>query len=110
MEAASGQDLRPFFTQWLTRTGVPASRVRGDIRLDESNLVSVRQVNTADPYEFPLELGISGASVPPDRENAGRGVTPRSRSGDAEPASVTLDPNVSLLAAFGALRPVRNGV
>ncbi len=110
MEAASGQDLRPFFTQWLTRTGVPA--IEGSWRYDasaKSILVSVRQVQTADPYEFPLELGISGASGPPrivSLQVAGRDAS-ITIPVDAEPASVTLDPNVSLLAAFGAFGPVR---
>ena len=86
--------------------------IEGSWRYDaaaKSIVVSVRQTQTADPYEFPLELGIAGASGPSrvvSLQVAGRDAS-MTIPVDAEPASVTLDPNVSLLAEFGAFGPVR---
>jgi aminopeptidase N len=101
MEEASGQDLGPFFKQWLTRSGVPA--IDGTWRYDaaaKAIVVSVRQTQTADPYEFPLDVGVSAASGAPrivEMQVKGR-ETSMAIPADAEPASVTLDPNVWLLA------------
>ena len=104
MEAASGEDLSSFFTQWLTRSGVP--KLEGSWRYDaaaKSIVVSVRQTQTAEPYAFPLDLGITTASGP--TRVVRMQVTGRNASMtipvDAEPASVSLDPNVWLLAEFG---------
>ncbi len=107
MEAESGQDLGPFFKQWLTRSGVPA--IEGTWRYDaaaKNVVVTVRQTQTADPYEFPLDVAVTPASGPARivrlqmQARAGTGTIPV----DAEPVSVSLDPNVWLLAEFGAFR------
>jgi len=105
METASGRDLAPFFRQWLTRSGVPA--IEGSWRYDaaaKSVVVTVRQTQAGDLYDVPLDVGVTPASGPARIVRLamnGRAVT-ATIVVDAEPASVTLDPNVWLLAEFGA--------
>jgi aminopeptidase N len=108
MEEVSGQDLRWFFAQWLTRSGVP--QVSGSWRYDAAVrqvVVTVRQTQTADPFRFALGLGISAASgsSPAIRQVQ---VTERESTfriaAEAEPASVVLDPGVWLLADFGSFQ------
>jgi aminopeptidase N len=108
MEEVSGQDLRWFFAQWLTRSGVP--QVSGDWRYDTAAkqiIVTVRQTQTADPYRFALGVGVSAVagSSPAVRQVqvTGRESTFRIAA-DAEPASVVLDPGVWLLADFGSFQ------
>jgi len=102
MEKVSGQDLRWFFAQWLTRSGVP--HLSGDWRYDATAkqiVVTVRQTQTGDPYRFALGVGVSAASAssPAVRQVQ---VTERESTfriaAEAEPASVLLDPGVWLLA------------
>ena len=60
MEEVSGQDLRWFFAQWLTRSGVP--QVSGTWRYDAAAkqiVVTVRQTQTGEPYRFALGVGVS---------------------------------------------------
>jgi aminopeptidase N len=108
MEEVSGQDLRWFFAQWLTRSGVP--QVSGDWRYDavaKQIVVTVRQTQAGDPFRFALGVGVSAASAssPAIRQVQ---VTERQSTfriaADAEPASVVLDPGVWLLADFGSLQ------
>jgi aminopeptidase N len=108
MEEVSGQDLRWFFAQWLTRSGVP--QVSGDWRYDtaaKQMIVTVRQTQTAEPYRFALGVGVSAVagSSPAVRQVqvTGRESTFRIAA-DAEPASVVLDPGVWLLADFGSFQ------
>jgi len=109
MEEASGQDLASFFTQWLTRSGVPA--LEGTWRYDPSAkavVVSLHQVQPGMPYEFPVEIGITSAS------GASRVVRMQVKSAeasmtipvDAQPGSVLLDPDVWLLADLKPLARV----
>jgi aminopeptidase N len=105
MEAVSGQDLRWFFAQWLTRAGVP--RVSGSWRYDARGkqvVVTVQQTQTGDPYRFWLGIGVSSTpgSAPAVRrvEVTGRESTFTIPS-DAAPPAVALDPGVSLLAELG---------
>jgi aminopeptidase N len=112
MEAESGQDLTSFFKQWLTRSGVPA--IEGTWRYDAAAkrvVITVRQTQTGDPYEFPLDVGVtpaSGTTRVVRVQVKGRELT-ASIPADAEPASVTLDPNVWLLADFGSFSRQVNG-
>jgi len=105
MEAASGQDLKWFFSQWLTRSGVPA--IEGTWRYDaaaKAVVVTVRQTQTADPYQLSLGIGVAaatGASQVTQMKITGREAT-ISIPSDTEPASVTLDPNTWVLAEFGS--------
>jgi aminopeptidase N len=108
MEEVSGQDLRWFFAQWLTRSGVP--QVSGNWQYDAAArqvVLTVRQTQTADPFRFALGVGVSAASgsSPAIRQVL---VTERESTfriaAEAEPASVVLDPSVWLLADFGSFQ------
>jgi aminopeptidase N len=108
MEEASGTDLGWFFTQWLTRAGVP--QVSGTWRYEAAAkqiVVTVKQTQTSEPYRFALGVGVStiGSAVPTVRQVQ---VTDRESTfsipADAEPTSVVLDPGVWLLAEFGAFQ------
>ena len=108
MEDVSGQDLRPFFAQWLTRSGVP--QLSGSWRYDSAAkqiVVTVRQAQSGDPYRFPLGVGVSSTagSLPTIRQVQ---VTGRESTftipSEAEPATVVLDPGVWLLAEFGSFQ------
>jgi aminopeptidase N len=108
MEEVSGQELRWFFAEWLTRSGVP--QVSGSWRYDSAArqiVVSVRQTQTGDPFRFSLGVGVSAAA------GAATAVYPMQVTGrettfnipaDAEPASVVLDPGVWLLAELGSFQ------
>jgi aminopeptidase N len=105
MEEVSGTDLGWFFTQWLTRAGVP--QVSGTWHYDASTkqiVVTVKQSQTSEPYRFALGIGVStiGSAIPTVRQVQ---VTDRESTftfpAEAEPASVVLDPGVWLLAEFG---------
>ena len=106
MEEVSGQDLRWFFAQWLTRSGVP--QLSGNWRYDAAAkqiVVTVRQTQAGDPFRFALGVGVSAASAssPAIRQVQ---VTERESTvriaAEAEPASVVLDPGVWLLAELGS--------
>jgi aminopeptidase N len=104
MEAVSGQDLRWFFAQWLTRSGVP--QVSGSWRYDaalKQVVVTVRQTQAEEPYRFAVDVGVSAAGSPPAVTRvqiAGREATVTIPAA-AEPAAVALDPGVWLLANLG---------
>ncbi len=108
MEEVSGQDLRWFFAQWLTRSGVP--QLSGSWRYDAAAkqiVVTVRQTQAGDPYRFALGVGVSAASgtAPAIRQVQ---VTGRESTfnipAETEPASVVLDPGVWLLAELGSFQ------
>jgi aminopeptidase N len=108
MEDASGQELRWFFDQWLTRSGVP--QVSGSWRYDAAAkqiVVTVQQTQPADSYRFALGIGVAATAgaLPAVRQVQ---VTKRESTftipSDSEPASVVLDPSVWLLAEFGSFQ------
>jgi len=108
MEEVSGQDLGWFFTQWLTRSGVP--QVSGSWRYDSAAkqvVMTVRQTQAGDPFRFALGVGMSvgSAAAPVIRQVqvAGRESTFRIPA-DAEPAAVVLDPGAWLLADLGSFQ------
>jgi aminopeptidase N len=101
MEAAGGRDLRGFFAQWLTRSGVP--RVEGRWRYDEARKsvdVSVTQTQPEPPFRMNLEVAIASATGERTIERAVWDSMRQSFSFSASfvPATVTLDPNTTLLA------------
>ncbi|HET6956610.1 MAG TPA: M1 family metallopeptidase [Vicinamibacterales bacterium] len=102
MERASGQDLSWFFTQWLTRSGVPT--VAGTWRYDAAArqlVVTIRQTQTTDPYRFQMGVGIvqtTGALPRVVQAQVAERETSITIPTDAAPASVVFDPNVALLA------------
>jgi len=101
MERASGQDLRWFFAQWLTRSGVPA--LAGTWSYDAADrqvVVDVKQTQAGDVYRLPIEIGIAASPAAAPRiervELTGREAR-FTIAADAEPQSVVLDPNTWLL-------------
>jgi aminopeptidase N len=102
MEQVSGRNLQAFFTQWLTRPGVPQVQVRW--RHDPQRQaveVTVTQTQPGEPFVFPLELRVSsrGGEAPVDaRWMIER--TPHTATIPVGfvPATVTVDPSVWLLA------------
>jgi len=106
MEEVSHQDLRGFFAQWLTRSGVP--QLSGSWRYDSAAkqaVVTVRQTQATDPFRFSLGVGVSTAAGTAATVHQMQ-VTSREATftipADAEPASVVLDPGVWLLAELGS--------
>ena len=102
MERASGQDLSWFFSQWLTRSGVPS--VTGTWRYDAAArqlVVTIRQTQAADPYRFQMSVGViqTPGSAPRVVETQVKGrETSITIPADAAPASVVFDPNAGVLA------------
>ena len=107
MEEASDQDLASFFKQWLTRSGVPA--IEGTWYYDAAAkgiVVTVRQTQAGDAYQFPLDIGVTPATGPTrvvEMQVNGREAS-MTIPVDAEPTGVTLDPNVWLLAELVGVR------
>ena len=105
-EQVSGKQLEWFFTQWLTRAGVPA--IEGTWRYDAGRKVvelTLGQSQTAPAFRVKLDVGI--AATP--------GALPRVESVemtakqatytfplDAAPAEVSLDPHTTLLMTAGS--------
>jgi aminopeptidase N len=108
MERHAGTDLTWFFSQWLTRSGVPS--LKGTWSYDAATkhiVVDLAQVQAGDPYRLPLEIGITASAAAAPRiervELAGRDGHFTIRV-DAEPSAVILDPNTWVLmepALFG---------
>lgn len=101
LSEASGQDLTAFFHQWLYEPGQPdiratwhydAARKAVDLR--------VEQLQDDPVFTFDLDVGVAPAVGSPPRVETVH-VTARVQSftiaADAEPASLSLDPNVWLL-------------
>jgi aminopeptidase N len=104
MEQASGQQLSWFFDQWLNRAGIP--EVSGGWRYDAAAKqiqVELSQTQTGDIYRLPIEIGVA----PPDGQVRVERVELTGRTGrfvvkaDAEPRTVTLDPNTWVLIQPG---------
>jgi aminopeptidase N len=102
MEQASGQDLSWFFSEWLTRSGVPT--IDGSWRYDAAAkqiVVTIRQTQNADPYRFQMGVGViqtAGALSRVTEAQVKERETTISIPADAAPVSVVFDPNVALLA------------
>jgi aminopeptidase N len=67
MSAAAGEDLSPFFAEWIDRPGAPALRVesakvvtRGDGRVVELELA---QVQAGEPYAFDVPVYLTPPSA-----------------------------------------------
>lgn len=105
MEHVANIDLKPFFDQWLHRSGVP--KVSGSWRYDPTskNLeLTIAQTQTAELYQFTLQIGLQNKdSYWPATKTIkiSERTTTISLPIEFEPTDVTLDPNVWLLAEFG---------
>jgi len=101
MERVAGTDLRWFFSQWLTRSGVPA--LAGTWSYDAAAkqvVVEVKQIHAGEAYRLPLEIGVSALATAPPRiervELTGRDGR-FTFAAESEPPSVALDPNTWVL-------------
>ena len=104
-EQVSGQPLESFFTQWLTRPGVP--KLAGTWRYDPARKqveVTLAQTQASEPYRIKVDVGIitAAGALPAINQIAmiGREAT-MTFAVVAEPVSVTLDPSTSLLFEAG---------
>jgi len=102
MEEASGENLAPFFDQWLYRGGVP--RVSGTWSFDpaaQAVTVELRQVQPGAPFQVIVEVAVEM----PDAARRVERIDMSSASANAtfavagEPVALVLDPNVRLLAS-----------
>jgi aminopeptidase N len=101
MEQASGKNLGWFFSQWLTRSGVP--KLTGTWRYDAASKqiqIELAQSQPGEPYVLPLEFGIMLPNAQAPRIERAEMTAPQGKfsfSADAEPTDVSLDPNTWLL-------------
>jgi aminopeptidase N len=104
-EQVSGKQLEWFFTQWLTRPGVPT--IEGWWRYDAAKKaveVTLMQSQASPAYRVKLDVGIAATAGDLPRvqtiEMTGKqGVY--TFAADTPPASVVLDPNTTLLMEEG---------
>jgi aminopeptidase N len=95
MEEASGADLGWFFEQWVYRPGSPV--VQGTWHYNPGTHqveVSLAQTQPGEAYHLPLEIGVGAKTEKVEFNNKQQTFA---IAADAEPATVTLDPNVWLL-------------
>ena len=106
MERASKQQLAWFFEQWLRRPGYP--EINATWRYDVSSqqvVVDIAQAGRFGNFQFPLTVAVADSA---GTEHRGTAQLSATGSGSAQlriplasvPASVTLDPDVELLAAL----------
>ena len=100
-EQVSGKELGWFFSQWLTRAGIP--KIEGSWRYlpgRKAVEVTVTQSQAAEPFRLSIEIGITAtAGELPDVERielTGRTAT-KTFDVEGQPASVVIDPNTWLL-------------
>ncbi|MDO6817699.1 M1 family metallopeptidase [Zobellia sp. 1_MG-2023] len=97
MEQASGEDLEPFFQQWLFIKGYP--ELKWDWNYNKKHLqINLTQVQKHHIFKFPIEIGVvkDGEIViyKMDMENARKNLTIKL---DYQPDDVVLDPESWLL-------------
>jgi aminopeptidase N len=105
MESVSGKDLGWFFTQWLTRSGVP--KLTGTWSYDAAAkqvVVELTQSQPGDPYRLPIDIGLSTTPAAPGAPAMQiESAELKDRSGTfkfaaaSEPKDVVLDPATRLL-------------
>ena len=105
-EQVSGKSLEGFFTQWLTRPGVP--KLAGTWRYDAASkqvAITLAQTQDGEPYDINVDVGIvtAASALPAVNQVAmtGRRAT-MTFAVAAEPVSVSLDPSTVLLFEAGA--------
>ncbi len=109
-EQVSGQDLEWFFTQWLTRPGVP--RVEGSWRYDAAKKqveVTLTQSQASDAFRLNVDVGVTTAGAPARVERVAMTSKRATVTFDApsEPAAVTIDPGTWLLIDTGTFLKAR---
>jgi aminopeptidase N len=102
MERASGQDLAPFFQQWLYRGGVPRIDATWTWDATSKQVTAVlTQTQAGEPFSVPIDVGINVAGTTARVERVElTGRTARfTFPADREPTSLVIDPGVKLLLA-----------
>jgi aminopeptidase N len=102
MEEASGQDLAPFFRQWLTRAGSPSIVGTWSYDKDAKKLtIELTQVQSGEPYLLPIEVlssDLRKTSQPRvERVDLSRKQQTFEFEAETEPTSVVLDPETWVL-------------
>jgi peptide deformylase len=108
-EAASGQDLRPFFLQWLTRTGIPELRLDQVAREGGQLRVTISQVQEGPPFALDVPVALHTAegvelrtlSFAGDRPTASATFALDSRAGRVQ--RVVIDPQFDVYRRLGPL-------
>jgi aminopeptidase N len=102
METASGQDLRWFFSQWLTRVDAPV--LNGSWTYDASAkqiVIDLTQAQPGEAYRMPMEVGVAGDSAGAlmriEKIEMNKKTQRFSIPADHSPSDVALDPNVWML-------------
>jgi aminopeptidase N len=106
MEQASGKNLRTFFAQWLTRSGVP--HIRGSWRHDPTARVveiTLEQTQPGEPYQLAVTVRVTAEGSDPRLEHLRIAGTRQTFTVPTTlvPISVTLDPETTLLADLNDL-------
>jgi len=97
MEQVSGQDLKPFFTQWLFTAGHPDLDIKWRYDADKKTVfINIIQKQNA-AFQFPLEYSIDGKLYTANIASKETGIAVAL---DTKPAIIVIDPNVNLLASF----------
>ena len=101
MEEASGQNLEPFFRQWLFQGGIPELSISW--QFDEELVINVEQVQ--ETYDFDLNVDFLVEFVDGSSETITLTVGPdeqveEARSFEQQVTNVTIDPNTRLLAKW----------
>jgi aminopeptidase N len=101
VEEQCGHDLGAFFRQWLDRPGIPT--ITGSWQYQAATkkvVVTLEQVQQAEPFQVPLEIGVMVDGQPGRIERVELvGRTHRLEfSVEREPSTVVLDPDTRLLA------------
>lgn len=108
MESVSGQDLSAFFTQWLTRPGIPAIEAIWHYDVSTTSVeIDLVQTQAAEPYQLPLDIGIVLDSAgQPRRETVALGSRRQHLSfkADREPTAIVLDPTTRALAELSVVK------
>ncbi|GGH10227.1 M1 family metallopeptidase [Mucilaginibacter phyllosphaerae] len=97
MEKACGQDLKPFFKQWLRTAGHPDLKITWEYQQKSNTVVMHIKQMQENPYQFALEYQIDGKQAFVNIKEVSTSITIPVNSAYPE---IKIDPNVNLLAIF----------
>jgi aminopeptidase N len=102
METVSGQDLRWFFSQWLTRVDAPV--LNGTWTYDagaQKVVIDLTQTQPGDAYRMPMEVGLAsdtaGAPMRIEKIEMNQKTQRFKIAAGHAPTDIALDPNVWML-------------
>jgi len=97
MEKAGGQNLEPFFKEWLFTAGHPQLAITWKYNPGKKAIgINITQKQN-DLFTFPLEIAVDGQVHPVNIKDKNTIVQ---LSVPGKPSAVIVDPNVNLLAGF----------